>query len=124
MFGLVGSNGSIAVPLCHTRLPSCLRSAVDGVQTDDLLGRSGGKAASAGRVAQAVPHQAVSGTMLISPGRALTRRHLGRIHAHMRPVASSRAARTLLAAAAAALTLGAGTSPAAVAGWTVSPGGS
>jgi hypothetical protein len=42
----------------------------------------------------------------------------------MRLVASSRAARTLLAAAAAALTLSAGSSPAAVAGWTVSPGGS
>jgi hypothetical protein len=42
----------------------------------------------------------------------------------MRLVASSRAARLLLALAAGALTLGASGSPSAVAGWTVSPGGS
>jgi len=45
------------------------------------------------------------------------------VASRMRLVAS-RAARTLLAAGAAALTLGAGSSPAAVARWTVSPGGS
>src|SRR5690348_1387198 len=67
--------------------------------------------------------QAGSGTTVLSPGEALTRRHLGRSHALMRLVASSHAARLLLAAAAGALTLGAGNSPAAVAGWTVSPGG-
>ena len=42
----------------------------------------------------------------------------------MRLVTSSRAAPLLMAAAAATLTLSAGSSPAAVTGWTVSPGGS
>src|SRR5262249_10907606 len=72
--------------------------------------------------------QAGSGTMVLSPGGALTHRHPGRSHGHRWRVATPRTARRLLlpavAAATAALTLGAGNSPFAVAGWTVSPGGS